>query len=214
LSAWSAQYGDGHVNTLRAALNLAVNYRDAGRVADASRLLDDWLPRVRTNLGFGHPLTQFGMQTALRVYELASTPDKAEPLLRGLAEFWKAKAGPNSREYAAQLASLGRSLELQKKHAEAEPVLRDGLAIQESTEPNAWTTFSTRSHLGGSLLGQGKFAEAEPMLLSGYEGMKDRKDTMPTQAMIRLTEALQRIVEFCVATGQPEKADIWRAAQE
>ncbi|HEV3023502.1 MAG TPA: tetratricopeptide repeat protein, partial [Pirellulales bacterium] len=175
LSAWSAQYGDGHINTLRAALNLAVNYRDAGRVADASRLVDDWLPRLRTNLGLGHPLTQFGVQTALGIFKLASAPDKAEPLLRDLAEFWKAKAGPNSREYAAHLASLGKSLELQEKHAEAEQVLRDVLAIQESTEPNAWTTFNTRSHLGGSLLGQRKFADAEPMLLSGYEGLNDRK---------------------------------------
>jgi len=43
--------------------------------------------------------------------------------------------------------------------------------------------------LGAALLGQKKYAEAEPLLIDGYEGMKQREQTIPWQARARLTEA-------------------------
>ena len=36
--------------------------------------------------------------------------------------------------------------------AEAEPLLRECLAIRERTQADAWTTFNTKSLLGGALL--------------------------------------------------------------
>jgi serine/threonine protein kinase/tetratricopeptide (TPR) repeat protein len=214
LSAWRTQYGDAHISTLRTALNLAVNYRDGGRLDDAERLIDEWLPRVRTNLGLGHPLTQFGMESALSIFEHAGKPQKGLPLRRELAEFWKVTAGADSREYAAQLAFLGTILLKQEKHTEAEGVLRECLSIRAPKDPDAWSTFNTRSCLGGCLLGQRKFEEAEALLLSGYEGMNDHRNEIPAIAMVRLTEALDRIIEFYVATNQPQKADEWRAKRE
>jgi hypothetical protein len=35
-------------------------------------------------------------------------------------------------------------------------------------QPDAWTTFNTRSLPGGALLGQQMYAEAKPLLLAGY----------------------------------------------
>ena len=40
---------------------------------------------------------------------------------------------------------------------EAEPFLRECLAIREKTQADDWKTFNTRSLLGGSLLGQKKY---------------------------------------------------------
>ena len=62
----------------------------------------------------------------------------------------------------------------------------------------------------GSLLGQKKHAEAERLLLAGYEGMKQREEKIPPQGKLRLTEALERLVQLCDAWGQKEKADAWR----
>jgi eukaryotic-like serine/threonine-protein kinase len=62
----------------------------------------------------------------------------------------------------------------QEKRAEAEPVIRQSLAIRQKMQPDAWTTFNTRSLLGGAILGQKSYADAEPLLLAGYEGMKRR----------------------------------------
>lgn len=65
------------------------------------------------------------------------------------------------------------------------------------------------SLLGGALAGQGKRREAEPLLLAGYEGMHGRRDKIPADDKIRLTEALQRIVGLYEAWDEPEKAAGW-----
>ena len=66
------------------------------------------------------------------------------------------------------------------------------------------------SILGEALLDQKKFAEAEPLLLSGYEGMKQREDTIPSQEKPRLTKALERLVKLYEAWGKKDKAMKWR----
>lgn len=60
--------------------------------------------------------------------------------------------------------------------------LRESLAIREKTQPDAWTTFDSKSLLGGALLGQKKVADAEPLLLAGYEGMKKRENATAPRA--------------------------------
>jgi hypothetical protein len=54
----------------------------------------------------------------------------------------------------------------------------------------------------------------EPLLLAGYEGMKEREAKIPAQAKVRLTEALERLVQLYEATDQKEKADEWRKKLE
>ena len=70
---------------------------------------------------------------------------------------------------------------------------------------------ATKSKLGGSLLGQNKYAEAEPLLLAGYEGLKQREETIPPIVRKpRLTEAIERLVRLYEATGNADKAGEWR----
>ena len=92
------------------------------------------------------------------------------------------------------LALLGMYQGYQKKYSDAEPNLRECLAIREKTQPDDWKTFNTKSMLGGALLGQKKYVEAEPLLLAGYEGMKQRAKTIPPQASPRIPEALDRLM--------------------
>jgi hypothetical protein len=100
-----------------------------------------------------------------------------------------------------------------KKWAEAEPLLRESLAIREKTQPNDWSTFNSQSMLGGSLLGQKKYAEAEPLLLKGYEGLKQREKTIPPYGggILRIPQALDRLSELYTATNKPDEAKKWRA---
>jgi hypothetical protein len=102
---------------------------------------------------------------------------------------------------------------------EAEPILRECLAIREKTDPENWRTFNTQSMLGGALLGQKKYAEAEPLLLKGYEGMKALEKTpAPDAARLalqqRLAEALDRLIELYTATNRPDEAARWRKEME
>jgi eukaryotic-like serine/threonine-protein kinase len=97
-----------------------------------------------------------------------------------------------------------------KVYADAEPFLRECLAISEKTETDRWTTFHTNSMLGGAPLGQKKYTEAEPLLLEGYEGMKEREKTIPPPRKIRLAEAIDRLVQLYEATGTKDEAAKWR----
>jgi len=115
------------------------------------------------------------------------------------------EAGLPYRDHNALAANVDTLLQA-GKFVEAEPKARECLAQREKLIPNDWRTFNAASMLGGSLLGQKKYAEAEPLLLSGYEGLKQRKDKIPPNGMVRLKEAIQRLVQLYGATGQMEKA--------
>jgi eukaryotic-like serine/threonine-protein kinase len=91
-----------------------------------------------------------------------------------------------------------------------EALARECLDIREKQIPDDWRTFNTQSELGVSLLRQRKYAEAEPLLLSGYEGMKQREDKMLAYDRVRLTEALQRLVQLYEETHRPDQAAEWK----
>jgi hypothetical protein len=108
------------------------------------------------------------------------------------------------------LARLGAVLLQAGRPAEAEPVLRDCLALREKKQPDDWSTFHTRSLLGGALLAQQKPTEAEPLLLQGYEGLKQRAAKIPAANQARVTEALERLLQLAESTGRPAEAAKWR----
>ncbi len=117
---------------------------------------------------------------------------------------------PARRALASDLAGLGLNLLKQEEWPQAEPVLRECLALREQTQPDDWSTFNARSLLGGSQLGQKKYGEAEPLVLSGYEGMKAREAKIPAQGKPRMTQAAKRVVELYEAWGRKDKSDEWR----
>ena len=119
---------------------------------------------------------------------------------------------PDGPLLAGELANLGSNLLMQAEVAEeAEPILRECLAIRAGSSPDAWNTFNTRSQLGGSLLGQGRYAEAEPLVVGGYEGMKAREAKVPAPGKIYLTESGERVARLYRAWGKPDQAAEWAA---
>jgi hypothetical protein len=109
------------------------------------------------------------------------------------------------------MAALATTLLLKEKWAEAEPLLRECLAIREKEQPDDWKTFNTRSMLGGALVAQKKFAEAEPLLRAGFQGMKAREKTIPAEAGSRIPNALDRLIELYTATNKPNEVARWQA---
>jgi serine/threonine protein kinase len=200
--------GRQHPETQRTVANLGVNYKDAGRVQEALPLLEEAFQTTKTNPKFHWVVPQL-----LDGYVKAGKAAEAAKLVRELpADARKQLFGDNS-QLAGILARFGRSLLRARAFTEAEPLLRECLAIREKTQPGDWTTFNTMSLLGGALLGQKKYADAEPLLLKGYEGMKQREKTIPRAGggELRIPEALDRLIELCTATNKPMEADKWRA---
>ena len=61
------------------------------------------------------------------------------------------------------------------------------------------------SLLGGAPLGHKNYGEAESFLVKGYEGMNEREEEIPPNRAIRITVALNRLIEFYTATNKPEE---------
>jgi eukaryotic-like serine/threonine-protein kinase len=148
---------------------------------------------------------------AAETYERAGRIDRALPLHREAVADARHSLASDDPELAGALAALGDVLRKAQQHDEAEKILGECLAIREKKEPDDWRTFNTRSMLGGALLGQKKYDDAEALLLQGYEGMKQREAKIPKEGKVRLTEALERLLQLYDAWGKPEKAAEWRA---
>jgi hypothetical protein len=200
--------GRDHPETLGTEVNLGVNYRDAGQLKEAIGLLEEVHRYVKK-----YPELRWVVGQLAETYIKAGESAKFIILIEeNLAEARKALP-KDSPQLAGLLAQMGLDLLGLKKSAEAEPLLRESLAIREKKEPDDWRTFNTQSMLGGALLGQKKYADAEPLLLKGYEGMKAREKTIPQQggAELRIPAALDRLIELYTALNKPDEAKKWQA---
>jgi eukaryotic-like serine/threonine-protein kinase len=165
-------------------------------------------PVLRANLGAGDH--DRGGPTPDAAGQAAAATTLTNELLAGAR-----KTLPNdSPLFASVLADSGAALLQLGAFGDAEPLLRECLGIRARTQPDAWTTFNTRSQLGGALLGQKKYADAEPLLLAGYRGMKECETQIPPQGKIRLTEALERLVQLYDSWGKKDETVKWRKELE
>ncbi len=206
LSLQTTMSGADHRDTWISRANLGVNYRDAGRLDEAMPLLEG-----AYRASFEHPSLAWVRPALLDAYVRTGQAEKAVALVGKLLPISRAAVHGGSPQLAGILAEAGSALLQVKAWGEAEPIVRECLAIREKDEPDAWTTFNTRSMLGGALLGQKKYAEAEPLLRSGYEGMKQRAEKIPPQAKFRVGEALDRLIELAEAANKPDEARAWKA---
>jgi serine/threonine protein kinase/tetratricopeptide (TPR) repeat protein len=203
--------GPLHRNTILYTIELAWAYQAIGRHADAVRLGEEVLEVRKAKLEPDHPDMLDAMHYLAGIYGDAGRAADAVPLFEDVLRRRKNKKAPDQSDTMAAMGGLGLALLRLQKHAEAEPLLRECLAIREKTQPDLWTTFNTQSLLGGALLGQKKYAEAEPLLLAGYEGMKQRRKSIPPQGATRIPEALDRLLDLYTATSRPDEVKKWQA---
>jgi serine/threonine protein kinase/uncharacterized protein YebE (UPF0316 family) len=206
-----SKLGPDHPYTRASRGNLAMAYRAAGQLDRAVLLLEQALQGFRPEVGPDHPYPLATAQLLADTYATTGQHAKAELLSRQGLERARKQFGAADPRTAGAMAQLAMSLVQQRKWTEAEPVLRECLAIREKAQPDDWSTFNTCSLLGGSLLGQGRFAEAEPLVVSGYEGLKARAAKIPPPAKPRLTEAAERVVKLYEDWGKKDRAAEWRA---
>jgi tetratricopeptide (TPR) repeat protein len=233
-----ALYGKGQVDdaiacykkAIEADPKLAPAHSNLGIALDATgkqkEAIEAWREAIRLNPRFGEPQYRLGKalllqgkpSEALGPLQAAANllPDataRARHLSADLLAAARQALPEDSPQLAGILAQTGLDLLQQQKWTEAEPLLRQSLAIREKAQPDAWTTFNTKSLLGGALLGQKKYADAEPLLLQGYEGLKAREKTIPKQGggERRLPEALDRLTALYTALNQPDEAKKWQA---
>jgi serine/threonine protein kinase/tetratricopeptide (TPR) repeat protein len=214
LEGRAARLGPDHPDTLASKHHLAFVYANQGKYDQAETLYKEAIDGYTAKLSADNRTTLLNKGSLALLYLSQGKYDQAETLYRELADSWKQKDGADSPQYANQLWGLGSTLLRQQKFTDAEPILRDCLVIRTKKQPDDWSTFNARSLLGGSLLGQQKYADAEPLLVQGYEGVKQREAKIPVSLKVRLTEALERLVQLYDAWGKPEEAAKWRKERQ
>ena len=170
-------------------VNLGMLLLNQGKLEEGITVLHKGMELQTSQLGPDNPQTLFTMTNLAAAYVRFGKLDRTLPLLEKILKRQKAKLGPDSPLLTAVLT-------------------RAKLA------PDNWKTFHTKSLLGGALLDQKKYAEAEAMLLAGYEGMKKREAKIPPQGKVRLTEAVERLVQLYEATDKKDEAAKWRKEWE
>ncbi|MGL4420883.1 MAG: tetratricopeptide repeat protein, partial [Gemmataceae bacterium] len=122
----------------------------------------------------------------------------------------KLKAGPNSLTFANALAALGRCLLQQEKWIEAEPLLRQCLEIRDNAASGPQLMFDLKS-LGVPRTVAKAASDAKPILIRGYEDSKVRRPMAPKPSVIRIPEALDRLIEFATEANRPDEVKKYRA---
>src|SRR5262249_47755580 len=140
----------------------------------------------------------------------AQRPADAEPLLAQYVQRSRAKLPPDSFALAYPLNLLGDCRVQLQKYALALGPLREALALYEKHAPRDVLRSDTQSLLGAALAGQKNFTDAEPHLLDSYHALAALEPDLKTNQRALVTAALERIVAFYDASGQPEKAALWR----
>jgi tetratricopeptide (TPR) repeat protein len=206
----------GHPDTITTLNELALAYSADGKPNKALPLFEQAAAGVE-KLQFVHASAEEIVDNLCECLDQFKKYDQVEIWRRKWLAEVKAKDGSESRSHAEALMQLGNNLLRQKKHSDAEKVLRDAVRIFNKVQPQVWSTFLAHSQLGEALMGQKKYGDAEPLLLTGYEGMKQREARIHPQDRFHVSDALVRLVRLYEAWDMKDKADEWRrklAAQQ
>jgi hypothetical protein len=101
---------------------------------------------------------------------------------------------------------LVNSLNDAHRYVEAEsyaPAVVDG---ETQTQPDNWERYWAESRLGEALSGQKKYADAEHVLRSPYDGLSQRKATIPAYRRHAIDDARDDLAALYTAWGKPAQA--------
>lgn len=207
LQEGTATLGLEHPVILKVMHNLAVAYKESEHPEKALPLLEETIAHQRDKLGMDHPDTRSTMKSLVEVYQALGRSAEANKLLDELIVEARRNLPAGSLQFASSLAELSTLLLHSQRFADAEFFLHECLRTRQQLEPDTWTTFNTRSMLGESLFGQDKIAEAEPILIEGYEGLKQREETIPKDGggALRIPQALDRLIGLYQALNRPDE---------
>jgi tetratricopeptide (TPR) repeat protein len=199
---------------------LAAAYAGVGRFAEAAGVQREalsLLPEGKLKWEYGARLKLFESGAPYIEYERLGNllqqqgkPADAEAMFARELAMRRIMFDHETPEIAQTLHDLCRILQAQDKPAQAEPLARELLRIQESLMPEDWRTWETRCLIGWALLRQELHKEAELFLRSGYKGLKQREDDIPDHQKSRLKETLHYLIQLYEKTQRFDQAAEWK----
>jgi serine/threonine-protein kinase len=198
--------GAEHYLTAYYQITLGSMMRRRGAYGRAEAVLREALAIHERRLGAEHPNTTVARnQLALTLVALERYAE-AEPLLRHVVGAFREQFGDHYYS-GSSLCQLANVLRLTGKPSEAEPLMREGLAILKRVLPAQHPDLAlNRSRYGALLASQSRFAEAEPLLLDSYQVLHARYGI----AHGRTREAASNLVMLYESWNRPQEAEPYR----
>eukprot|EP00729_Bicosta_minor_P012333 gene12333-biopygen27050 len=194
-------FGAEHPNTLGTAYNLADCLRFQRKFEEAIMLHKTTLRSQRRVLGMEHRDT-LGTKSALATALKANGQlEKAEKMFRTTMKTMKRVLPKNDDHILTTLNNFaGFLLDELDKHAEAETMYREVLAIQlQMLGPEHPDTLMTKGNISITLFRQGKYAEALPLardFYRGYTKVYSSKHPYALDAASHLGHTLMKLGEY------------------
>jgi eukaryotic-like serine/threonine-protein kinase len=202
--------GEDNPNTLGAMTNLGQLYMFLARYEESERLFTKALDIEHRVLGKEHPNTLGTMTSLALLYFREGKYQQSEPLFAEVLAVQRRALGKSHRITLGIMNNLAGLYLFEGRYKESEALIREALdGFETSTTPDAWLRFNSQSVLGASLAAQKRYPEAESMLVSAYEGMLQRKASIPPSDRFLITRAGNWIVQLYRDWGKQDQAAEW-----
>ena len=183
--------GPEHPHTIISMTNLAVVLEGSGNGKEARPYFEESLKISESKNGINHPGTLLRIRNLANCCRDLGDRETALKLYQRYVDRHGIKDCKESLSYANALVYLGFNQLKFEMWAEAEPVLRQCLALREKhLADDDWRVGGAQSLLGATLLKLRKFEEAEPLLISGFEIQKAKESEMLGNAADAIDQAL------------------------
>lgn len=201
-------YGPDDPRVAATLNNLAYAQRLQGDLAGAELHYREALELANRLHGEDHPNALMVLQNLASVMNLRGDHDETERLLRRKVELQRVTLPPNHWRLGSSLVSgLGRALMRWGRYEDAEPVLREGVAVLETAlgPDHSWVA-AARGMLAACLLAQGADREGLALAGAGLDALEpvERFSQATWASLVEVSDSLER-------AGRPDVADRYRA---
>lgn len=192
-------YGGDLFSLAQSLIDLGNVRRFEKRYAEADSLIQEGTELFAKAQGDDHPNVAYGWLSLATSRYYQGRYDLAQEDLHKAQKIIMAKLPKGTNYYAAADDLLGRILNKTGRPREAEPILREALAIRQQKSHRRMDVALASGNLGECLLTQKRYAEAEPLLAESYRTLK----SLQVPQSPALKEAHERLVLLYSAWGKP-----------
>ncbi len=186
--------------------NLATLLEFKGDYQAAEPLYRETLAIQKKSLGLRHRDVGTTINNLGGMFRRAGRYDEAIPLFKEAADIYRESLGEGHFWVTIVMQNLGASYLAKGDAIAALPVLEEALRMRKAlVGDDHWRIGGLETLIGECLTSLGQYDRAEPLLLSSYEQIKKAKGMQVPYTQ----KALQRIIDFYIATNQPEKATLY-----
>lgn len=216
--------GPEHRETLLVMANLAKVKKSRGQLDTAAQLVDDALSIASSKFKPNHPLLMTLLDQRAQILIERQDLEPALKIRADLIDRALLNHPADSLPVAEARANLAYTLLISRQNLDAEPLLREAIAIYERAQPHAWILLRYRLLLGASLSGQarslkdaGQLAEAQEkfqaavgILEPAHEQLSARRHEQPHLIDPPLKEAANTLARLHESFEQPDRALHWK----